>query len=86
MVISTPDTGVPGSVVVDMGAYEYFPDCNANGLPDACDLDCGALDGDCNVPGCGESSDCNGNDVLDECDIANVESVFDDPSAWATCG
>ena len=72
----TDDTGVSGSAVVDMGPYEYFPDCNGNGLPDACDVDCSALDGDCNLPGCGESADCDGgvtfppNDYPDECDIA----------------
>ncbi len=68
---ATPDTGVPGSNVVDMGAYEYFSDCNGNGIPDACDLDCGAPDGPCDIVGCGNGFDCNTNDILDACDIAD---------------
>lgn len=44
-----------------------FPDCNSNGIPDACDLDCNATG--CNVSGCGLSPDCNGNGVPDECDF-----------------
>ncbi len=72
---ATADTGVPGSAVVDMGAYEYFPDCNGNGLPDECDIACGAANGPCDLPGCGGSSDCDWsgsgpNGVPDECDIA----------------
>ncbi|MGB2985568.1 MAG: right-handed parallel beta-helix repeat-containing protein, partial [Phycisphaerae bacterium] len=64
----TPDTGVPGSPVVDMGAYEYFQDCNRNGLPDICDLNCDALSGTCNLLGCGLSVDVDPVDgVPDEC-------------------
>ncbi len=37
-------------------------DCNANGFPDACDLDAG------------ESADCNGNGVPDECDFAGCDA------------
>ncbi|MFH1110385.1 MAG: right-handed parallel beta-helix repeat-containing protein, partial [Planctomycetota bacterium] len=68
---TTADTGVPGSSVVDMGAYEYFPDCNHNGVADGCELDCGVANGPCDVPGCGLGADCNMNDILDACDIAN---------------
>jgi len=51
-------------------ARGYSPgDCNENGIPDECDIDCGAPDGPCDVPGCGESADCNANTVPDECDI-----------------
>ncbi len=67
----TPDTGVPGSAVVEMGAYEFITDCNENGVPDYCDGDCAASGGACNLPGCGQSADCNSNDILDECDIAD---------------
>jgi len=64
----TIDTGVPGSPVVDMGAYEYYADCNRNGLPDVCDLDCDALSGTCDLPGCGESVDVDPADgIPDEC-------------------
>jgi len=55
--------------VVDMGAYEYAPDCDENGILDFCDIDCDAFDGACNVPGCGTSNDCNGNKVPDHCEI-----------------
>jgi hypothetical protein len=43
--------------LADMGAYEYqpvFPDCNANGVPDRCDLSAGT------------SVDCDANGVPDE--------------------
>ncbi len=63
-----------GTTTVDMGAYEFFFDCNENELPDACDLDCTALDGACSLPGCGASTDCNTNDMPDECDIADETS------------
>jgi len=68
------DTGVPGSIVVDMGAYEFAADCNANGLADECDLHCLAAKGTCNVPGCGQSPDCNTNGIPDECDLASGSS------------
>ena len=45
-----------------------WDDCNNNGLIDLCDLDCGALGGQCDVPGCGESADLNHNCVPDECE------------------
>lgn len=68
--LDTPDTGVPGSDVVDIGGFEFQGDCNLNGTPDACELDCGALGGACNFPGCGDGFDCNANGIPDECDIA----------------
>jgi hypothetical protein len=40
-------------------ACEDIPDCNANGVPDNCDLAGGA------------ASDCNGNGVPDPCDVAS---------------
>jgi hypothetical protein len=49
-------------------------DCNSNGIDDACDLDCGATGGPCDVPGCGLSPDCNTNGVPDECDISGGTS------------
>ena len=45
------------------------PDCNENGIPDECDLDCGEPGGPCDVPGCGQSADCQPNGVPDECDF-----------------
>ncbi|MCK4660093.1 MAG: hypothetical protein KAV82_11280 [Phycisphaerae bacterium] len=47
-------------------------DCNENGIPDECDIDCGASGGPCDIPGCGQSSDCNSNGLPDECDIAVI--------------
>lgn len=46
-------------------------DCNENGIPDECDIDCGAPAGPCDMPDCGLSVDCNGNGIPDECDIAS---------------
>ncbi|MCH8992936.1 MAG: hypothetical protein IIA44_14455, partial [Acidobacteria bacterium] len=45
------------------------PDCDDNGIPDQCELDCGEADGPCDIEGCGLSDDCNGNGVPDECEI-----------------
>jgi hypothetical protein len=53
----THDTGNGDPPIVDMGAYEYFPDCNGNGTPDDWDVDQGV------------SEDCNANGVPDECDL-----------------
>ena len=47
LIISVPPAGCGGG-----------PDCNGNGIADACDLTIGG------------SSDCNANDVPDECDVA----------------
>ena len=57
--------------IVDMGAYEFRTDCNVNGLPDECDLDCAALGGACDQATCGQSADCNSNDIPDACDITD---------------
>ncbi len=63
--------GVP---TVDMGAYEYLmSDCNGNGIPDTCDLDC-TLSGCSTFTTCSELPDCNLNGVPDECDISAGES------------
>ena len=49
-------------------------DCNGNGVPDPCDLDCMAAG--CNPP-CGGSVDCNNNAVPDECEAPTLVA---DPS------
>ena len=64
-------------------------DCNENGIPDECDIDCD-LPG-CDVPGCGESEDCNTNSVPDECDLesqggAGILFDLDDDPGWQTEG
>jgi cysteine-rich repeat protein len=54
------------------------PDCNANGIPDDCDV----MAGDCNNNGTpdecdvdsGRSEDCNGNAIPDDCDIGSGTS------------
>jgi hypothetical protein len=53
----------------------FKPDCNANGIPDECELDCGLPNGPCDVEGCGLSEDCNANRIPDECEL--------DPQAFA---
>ena len=59
--IATVDTGEGFSPITDIGAYEYFADCNNNGIPDFNELKGGS------------GSDCNGNLVLDECDIRDCD-------------
>ncbi|MEW6199874.1 MAG: hypothetical protein AB1601_14575 [Planctomycetota bacterium] len=59
------DNNIWGTYVAVLGAP---PDCNNNGLPDKCDLDCGPPGGPCDLPGCGQSTDLNGNGIPDECD------------------
>ena len=56
---------------VDYGCWTIpeIADCNTNGIPDECDLDCGTSGGPCQVAGCGQSADCNTNGVPDECDL-----------------
>ncbi|MBI4718195.1 MAG: hypothetical protein HY763_10350 [Planctomycetes bacterium] len=61
--------GGPASVTaVTIGPAHPPPDCNGNGLDDACDLACGPAGGPCDLPGCGGSLDASGNGVPDECD------------------
>ena len=55
--VFTDDTGNGEAPIVDMGAYEFLPDCNNNGVPDIVDI----LDG--------TSEDCNDNSIPDECDV-----------------
>ncbi len=55
----TPNTGLPhvnGSPIIDMGAYEYSPDCNSNDIPDWVEIADGAV------------NDCNENTIIDECE------------------
>jgi hypothetical protein len=42
-------------------------DCQTNYIPDECDIDCGTPGGECDFPGCGQSSDTNGDGIPDEC-------------------
>jgi hypothetical protein len=48
-------------------------DCNANAVPDGCDLACDAWDGACSAfPACGGSADADASGMPDECDPAPV--------------
>jgi hypothetical protein len=50
-----------------------FADCDGNLVPDACDLSCAALNGDCQTTypnECGLADDCNANNRPDTCDLA----------------
>jgi hypothetical protein len=50
-------------------------DCNANGIPDSCDLSCEGFDGTCAAfAGCGGSLDANASGMPDECDPPPVPS------------
>ena len=62
---SVPDTGLGKAPIVDMGAFEYYPDCNANGIEDAFEIDAGT------------STDLNGNGVPDECEDCNANGLPD---------
>ncbi len=55
-------------------------DCNNNGIPDPCDINCGPPGGPCDLPGCGASADCNANGIPDECDLATLTTtIFSGP-------
>src|SRR5262249_36864843 len=59
--------------VVDRGSYEFsaaITDCNQNGIPDACDLNCAASGCSSYAGRCGTEHDCNTNGIPDSCDIA----------------
>jgi len=79
-VVSLDGKTVSGGVVNAAAALEQYSDeCNYNGIPDECDIDCGATgctaecdDTTCQWKTtqlyCGQSSDCNSNGVPDECE------------------
>ncbi|MCA9249560.1 MAG: right-handed parallel beta-helix repeat-containing protein [Phycisphaerales bacterium] len=83
---NTLDTGVGTPPIVDMGAYEFFPDCNTNAIDDALDI------------ASGTSLDCNTNGMPDECEFTgqcatpcdsvllnedfDVYGVGQDPADW----
>jgi len=63
--------GGAGKPRIDMGAYEWFPDCNLNFIEDAADIAQGAST-DLNANGLpDECEDCNDNALPDSLDIAN---------------
>ena len=72
--------GTPAEVTGGtVGPLQGPPDCNDNGIEDACDIDCGEPGGPCDVPDCGGSEDCNSNGIPDECETdCNSNGVPDD--------
>ena len=63
----------PDVLVTSNDALKFWDaDCNANLIPDNCDMDCGAYSGAClaNYPGCGTEDDLNTppNGIPDSCD------------------
>ena len=59
--------------------YPFLSDCNQNGIPDQCDLDCGTPGGYCDVTGCGQSDDCNANGMPDDCEPdCNLNGIADE--------
>ena len=66
-VTSTDYNGDTASKILLLTIYG---DCNGNGIPDQCDVDCGAEGCEDYQEGCGLSEDCQPNGVPDECDIA----------------
>lgn len=60
-------------------ACDAVSDCNANDIPDTCELDAGTSD-DCNFNNIPDEceADCNGNGVEDSCDIAADPSLDGD--------
>ncbi len=51
-----------------INAHAAGLDCNLNGIPDECDIDCGPAAGPCDLPGCGFSADCNADGIPDDCE------------------
>jgi hypothetical protein len=56
-------------------------DCQPNGIPDTCDVDCDGFEGLCSdFIACGGSSDANDNGIPDECNLPPVcTDAFADP-------
>lgn len=71
-----------GNAVESNIALKFWDeDCQPNGIPDTCDIDCGGFDGRCvEFLGCGGSSDAGGDGVPDECNMPpDCSSALADP-------
>ncbi|MHC4416241.1 MAG: FG-GAP-like repeat-containing protein [Planctomycetota bacterium] len=71
----------PSGIIQSNIALKFWDlDCNENGVPDACDIDCNAYEDDaCFVFECGGSDDDNGDDIPDECGFdCNGNGIPDD--------
>ena len=74
-----PDLGPGTPPHVDLGAFEYIEDCNANWVFDACELTCGQLGGACDVDGCGTAQDCDQDATPDSCENdSEQDGLIDD--------
>ncbi|HPD29454.1 MAG TPA: C10 family peptidase [Phycisphaerae bacterium] len=85
-IVDAPDSESPASfpgATLDLGALEKHPDCNANGIPDACDASCGTPYGPCDVPGCGTSQDCTADRIPDECQPDTDDDGLADVCEWS---
>lgn len=65
-----------GALASENSSERLLLDCNSNGIPDRCDINCGFPDEGCDFAHCGRSSDCNANGLPDECEIANLVSQY----------
>lgn len=82
--------GLPEAITANtVGPRVLLVDCNQNGVPDLCDVDC---DGGGCAPPCGSSIDCNFNSVPDECEsdcnhngIADACDIADCPPGNLFC-
>ncbi|MCH7702209.1 MAG: hypothetical protein IID37_11020 [Planctomycetes bacterium] len=63
--------------IVDMGAYEFFADCNTNGVPDSCDINCSSIGCEVYPATCSGSADVNTDGIPDECQPS--------AAAWQSC-
>ena len=85
LVIDCNQNGIHDPDEIAAGAA---PDCDLNGVPDACDLLMGALDCDGNgIPDqcdlLAGATDCDGNGLLDSCDLAGGANPDPVPPAWS---
>ena len=76
---SVANTGVGTGALVDMGCYEADVDCNANGIPDACDLASGTSL-DVNVNGIPDECECQGGTPPSTYCTAKLNSQFCTPA------
>ncbi len=67
------------------GEITFISDCNLNGIPDECDIDCNTPGCDPNLP-CGTSADCNANLIPDECEAGTLgPTISVQPTAVTAC-
>jgi len=76
---TSPNPGGGGTLTTNVALKFWDLDCNQNSVPDTCDTDCSAFDGDCLLfPSCGTSPDANANQTPDECEGCGLPGPCDD--------